>query len=59
MIERFAVRIYDPSGVIVPHKEFEIQEGISRYFIFIIVFLISVLDAHYSCHDYLHFFVTG
>ena len=31
MIERFAVRIYDPNGVIVPHKEFEIQSGITRY----------------------------
>ena len=31
MIERFAVRIYDPNGVIVPHKEFEIQSGIARF----------------------------
>jgi hypothetical protein len=31
MIERFAVRIYDPNGVIVPHKEFEIQSGITRF----------------------------
>jgi len=30
MIERFAVRIYDPNGVIAPHKEFEIQSGIAR-----------------------------
>jgi hypothetical protein len=33
MIERFAVRIYDPNGVIVQHKEFEIQSGITRFFI--------------------------
>ena len=34
MIERFAVRIYDPNGVIAPHKEFEIQPGITRYLLF-------------------------
>jgi hypothetical protein len=39
MIERFAVRIYDPNGVIVPHKEFEIQSGITRWVYFHILLI--------------------
>jgi filamin len=31
LMEKVGVRIYDPSGRVVPHREAEVQSGITRY----------------------------
>ena len=31
MMEKVSVKLYDPNGRVVPHREAEVQTGITRY----------------------------